>query len=120
LVELESGATIRIPAADRRAGERLRVGVRPEKLEILPAGGGATTLNVVAATLRAAVFAGVSYQYFFQTQEGREMSAFDRNASGGAVARPGETVRLAWQPEHTFMIPVGDTAESRPAVEQHV
>jgi spermidine/putrescine transport system ATP-binding protein len=120
LVELQSGTTIRIPAADRLAGERLRVGVRPEKLGILPAGGAATTKNVVAATLRAAVFAGVSYQYFFQTQEGREMSAFDRNASGGAVARPGETVRLAWQPEHTFMIPVGDTAESRPAVEQHV
>jgi spermidine/putrescine transport system ATP-binding protein len=120
LVELESGATIRIPAADRRAGERLRVGVRPEKLEILPAGGGATTLNVVAATLRAAVFAGVSYQYFFQTQEGREMSAFDRNASGGAVARPGEAVRLAWEPEHTFVIPVEESAEMRPAVEQHV
>jgi hypothetical protein len=94
--------------------------VRPEKLGILPAGGGAMTQNVVAATLRTAVFAGVSYQYFFQTQEGREMSAFDRNASGGAVARPGEAVRLAWEPEHTFVIPVGDTAESRPAVEQHV
>jgi spermidine/putrescine transport system ATP-binding protein len=120
LVELQSGATIRIPTADRRAGERLRVGVRPEKLGILPAGGGATTQNVVAATLRTAVFAGVSYQYFFQTQEGREMSAFDRNASGGAVARPGEAVRLAWEPEHTFVIAVGESAESQPAVEQHV
>jgi hypothetical protein len=43
------------------------------------------------------------------------MSAFDRNASGGAVAKPGEAVRLAWAPEHTFVIPV-----NRPEAEPHV
>jgi spermidine/putrescine transport system ATP-binding protein len=120
LVELRSGATIRVPAGDHRAGERLQVGVRPEKLGILPAGGGPITKNVVAATLRTAVFAGVSYQYFFQTQEGREMSAFDRNASGGAVAQPGDAVRLAWEPEHTFVIPAAESANIRPAVDEHV
>jgi spermidine/putrescine transport system ATP-binding protein len=109
LVDLDSGAAIRIPdQSDRRAGERLRVGVRPEKIAILPAGDRLTaTQNVVVGTLRSAVFAGVSYQYFFQTNEGREMSAFDRNASGEAIARPGDAVRLAWAPEHTFVIPVG-------------
>jgi len=122
LVELASGATIRIPVASgRRTGERLRVGVRPEKIQIHTAGDGITTnQNTVAATLKSAVFAGVSYQYFFQTEEGREMSAFDRNATGGAIARPGETVRLAWAPEHTFVIPVEEPAGLRPAVEQHV
>jgi spermidine/putrescine transport system ATP-binding protein len=122
LVELASGATIRIPAAPgRQTGERLRAGVRPEKIQILTAGDGLmTNQNAVAGTLRSAVFAGVSYQYFFQTQEGREMSAFDRNATGGAVARPGEAVRLAWSPQHTFVIPVEEPAELRPAVEQHV
>jgi spermidine/putrescine transport system ATP-binding protein len=121
-VDLDSGAKIRIPVnADRRAGERVRVGVRPEKIQILPAGAGLTpTQNMVAATLRSAVFAGVSFQYFFQTKEGREMSAFDRNASGAAVANPGDAVHLAWAPEHTFVIPVVEPAELRPAVEQHV
>jgi spermidine/putrescine transport system ATP-binding protein len=115
LVDLASGATIRIPTAQGwRTGERLRIGVRPEKIEILAAGEGPTgTQNVVAATLRTAVFAGVSFQYFFQTQEGREMSAFDRNATGGAVARPGEAVRLAWAPEHTFVIPVEQSSADR-------
>jgi spermidine/putrescine transport system ATP-binding protein len=115
LVDLDSGDTIRIPTGPtRRAGERLRVGVRPEKIEIMPAGDGLlATHNAVRGTLRSAVFAGVSYQYFFQTHQGREMSAFDRNASGGAVARPGETVRLAWAPEHTFVIPVN--ADKKPA-----
>ena len=48
------------------------------------------------------------------------MSAFDRNASGDAVAQPGDAVRLAWAPEHTFVIPVEEPAEPRPAAEQHV
>ena len=113
LVELGSGTSVRIPAGtDRRAGDRVRIGVRPEKIQILPGGTGATAnQNTVAATLRSAVFAGVSFQYFFQTQEGREMSAFDRNATGAAVARPGDAVRLAWAPEHTFVIPFEDAAE---------
>jgi spermidine/putrescine transport system ATP-binding protein len=113
LVELGSGTSVRIPAGtDRRAGDRVRIGVRPEKIQILPGGSGATAnQNLVAATLRSAVFAGVSFQYFFQTKEGREMSAFDRNGSGAAVARPGEAVHLAWAPEHTFVIPFEDEAE---------
>jgi spermidine/putrescine transport system ATP-binding protein len=116
-VELESGARIRIPVPkDRREGERLRVGVRPEKIHVFPAGvEPGSTQNVVTATLRSAVFAGVSFQYFFQTQEGREMSAFDRNSTGGAVARPGDAVRLAWAPEHTFVIPFDEEAGLQPA-----
>ena len=117
LVELASGAKILIPdTANRQIGEHVRVGVRPEKIHVLAAGAQPSPgQNVVGATLRSAVFAGVSFQYFFQTQEGREMSAFDRNASGGAVAKPGEAVRLAWAPEHTFVIPV-----NRPEAEPHV
>jgi spermidine/putrescine transport system ATP-binding protein len=113
LVELASGASVRIPAGvDRRAGDRLQIGVRPEKIQILPGATGATaSQNTVAATLRSAVFAGVSFQYFFETMEGREMSAFDRNGSGVAVARPGEAVRLAWAPEHTFVLPFENADE---------
>ncbi len=119
-VELDSGVMIRIPLAhDRRAGERLRVGVRPEKIHLLTAGQTPdATHNVVTATLRAAVFAGVSFQYFFETHEGREMTAFDRNATGGAAARPGEGVRLTWAPEHTFVIAA--EAKASAAADQQV
>ncbi|HEY1161799.1 MAG TPA: ABC transporter ATP-binding protein [Candidatus Dormibacteraeota bacterium] len=122
LVELESGAKIRIPGnPDLRDAERVRVGVRPEKIHVLAAGTQPSPgHNVVPATLRSAVFAGVSFQYFFQTQEGREMSAFDRNSTGESVARPGEAVRLAWAPEHTFVIPVGEAADHPPTVGQPV
>jgi spermidine/putrescine transport system ATP-binding protein len=110
-VELANGVRIRIPVErDRRDGESLRVGVRPEKIQVFPVGTEPpASMNVVPATLRSAVFAGVSFQYFFQTGEGRDMTAFDRNSTGGAVAKPGDAVRLAWAPQHTFVIPVGES-----------
>jgi spermidine/putrescine transport system ATP-binding protein len=113
-VELANGVRIRIPVErDRRDGEPLRVGVRPEKIQVFPVGTEPpATQNVVPATLRSAVFAGVSFQYFFQTGEGREMTAFDRNSTGGAVAKPGDAVRLAWAPQHTFVIPIGESVTS--------
>jgi spermidine/putrescine transport system ATP-binding protein len=113
-VDLANGVRIRIPVEqDRRAGESVRVGVRPEKIHVIPVGSEpSSTQNVVPATLRSAVFAGVSFQYFFQTSEGREMTAFDRNSTGGAVAKPGDAVRLAWAPQHTFVIPVEPSAAS--------
>jgi spermidine/putrescine transport system ATP-binding protein len=116
-VELANGVRIRIPIEqDRRDGESVRVGVRPEKIQVIPVGAEPPpTQNVVPATLRSAVFAGVSFQYFFQTSEGREMTAFDRNSTGGAVAKPGDAVRLAWAPQHTFVIPIGESAQSAPA-----
>ena len=112
LVDVAGGGAIRIPASSAlRRGARVSVGVRPEKIELLAPGSAADpNLNRVPATLRSAVFVGVSYQYFFDTPSGREMSAFDRNAGGGAAARPGESVILAWNPEHTFVMPAGAPA----------
>ena len=112
-VDLANGVKIRIPVErDRRAGESVRVGVRPEKIQVIPVDTEpSASQNVVPATLRSAVFAGVSFQYFFQTSEGREMTAFDRNSTGGAVAKPGDAVRLAWAPQHTFVIPVDESED---------
>jgi spermidine/putrescine transport system ATP-binding protein len=116
LVELDTGTRVRIGAdASLGAGDQLRIGVRPEKLTVHPRGQDLEAgLNTMDATLTSAVFVGVSYQYFFATKEGRELSAFDRNA-GGAVASPGESVSLAWRPEHTFVIRPG-TGEAQAAV----
>jgi spermidine/putrescine transport system ATP-binding protein len=117
-VELDTGMRVRIGAdPSLAAGEQLRIGVRPEKLTVHPRGEVLeASLNTMDAKLTSAVFVGVSYQYFFATKEGRELSAFDRNA-GGAVASPGESVSLAWRPEHTFVIRAG-TGEAQPAVEE--
>jgi spermidine/putrescine transport system ATP-binding protein len=108
VVELAGGETVRIPTdPNRHPGDRLSVGVRPEKIHMHPAGVAIeASQNVVVGTLKSAVFVGVSYQYFFDTPAGRELSAFDRNAGRGAIAQPGDAVRLAWSPEHTFVVPM--------------
>ncbi|MGH7904781.1 MAG: ABC transporter ATP-binding protein [Candidatus Dormibacteraceae bacterium] len=112
LVDVPGAGSIRIPAdGRRRAGEAVRIGVRPEKIEIHAAGSDApASHNTLVATLRSAVFVGVSYQYLFVTPAGAEMSAFDRNSGRGAAARPGESVRLAWRPDHTFLMPAAGGA----------
>ena len=112
LVSLAGGDTVHIPADPRRRqGERVRVGVRPEKIDICPPGlAPEPGANHVAGTLTSAVFVGVSYQYFFETSGGRELCAFERNGGKGAVARMGDAVRLAWRPEHTFVISMEGSA----------
>ena len=112
LVSLAGDDTVRIPVdPQRRRGERLRVGVRPEKIDICPPGlAPEPGTNHVAGTLTSAVFVGVSYQYFFETSGGRQLCAFERNGGKGAVARMGDAVRLAWRPEHTFVISMEDSA----------
>lgn len=106
-LELAGAEAIRIPAAAvRDAAGRVKVGIRPEKIEVVVAGDAPPAgHNVMSAVLRSAVFTGVSYQYFFETAGGRQVSAFDRNTGRGAAASPGEHVRLAWRPEHTFIVP---------------
>jgi len=105
-VDLGDGHVIRIPADPKwRAGDRMHVGVRPEKIGVYaPEAEIGPGQNVLEATLVSSVFVGVSYQYFFQTKSGRHLSAFDRNAGRGAVANTGDSVCLAWRPEHTFVI----------------
>jgi spermidine/putrescine transport system ATP-binding protein len=112
LVSLAGGETVRIPVdTRRRRGEHLRVGVRPEKIDICAPGlAPEPGANHVAGTLTSAVFVGVSYQYFFETSGGRQLCAFERNGGKGAVARMGDTVRLAWRPEQTFVIAMEDSA----------
>ncbi len=112
-VELGEGETIRIPRGSQAAnGSSVRVGVRPEKLHVFANGSDVPgDHNSIIATLRNAVFVGVSYQYFFDASGGRQLSAFDRNSGGGAIAAPGARVRLAWRPDHTFVIPADATTQ---------
>lgn len=115
-VELATGDVVRIPAGGAAEGAAVKVGVRPEKLAVYSNGGEAPAgYNAIRATLVSSVFMGVSYQYFFEANGGRQLSAFDRNAGHGAVAEPGEHVRLAWKPEHTFVIAADGPAQSSAA-----
>jgi spermidine/putrescine transport system ATP-binding protein len=101
--ETHDGATVRAPADRAREGA-VRVGVRPEKLEIFtepPEG-----LNVLRGRVEVAAFLGVSLQYVVRAPGGEELTVIEQNRAGahGATIGPGRDVLLGWRPEHTFVV----------------
>jgi spermidine/putrescine transport system ATP-binding protein len=115
VIELATGEIVRAPSSvGWRPGDKVRVGMRPEKIrvshEASPSDAG---WNSLRATLSAAVFVGVSYQYFFECAGGGNMTSFASNSGSGPVAAPGQAVRLEWLPEHTFVMPSGAADEAR-------
>ena len=97
------GATVRAPASRAREGA-VRIGVRPEKLEILaeaPDG-----LNVLKGRVEVASYLGTSLQYVVRTPGGEELTVIEQNRASaqGATVGPGRDGLLAWRPEHTFVV----------------
>jgi len=104
------GQSLRMPASRRTSGDRdLLVGVRPEKIQLRPAGeGGAGPVdgngdNVLAGgVVTDASFTGVSTQYLVRTSFGQELMVFVQNVGAGGVVPVGSSVDLHWDPVHTF------------------
>jgi spermidine/putrescine transport system ATP-binding protein len=112
-VVLADGTRLRAPSGGLN-GESgaVRVGVRPEKLRLLPGGsdGAAETpagRNVLAATVLDASYLGVSTQYTVRTADGHVMTVYSQNVetSGrGEALTAGQQIRLTWRPEHSFIV----------------
>ena len=111
-VETHDGAPLRIPSA--RLGSHgsgaVRVGVRPEKVELLPPGAEARPdANVLRGTVIVAAFLGVSIQYLIRSAGGEELTVIAQNADGAGVGgdryfAAGREIQLAWSPQHTFVV----------------
>ena len=88
----------------------VRVGVRPEKITLVPGdeavNGGR---NVLRGKVVVAAFLGVSIQYVIQTAAGEELNVFTQNTEGSEPDSlgVGRDVQLAWSPEHTFVVARG-------------
>jgi spermidine/putrescine transport system ATP-binding protein len=88
------------------AGEVL-VGVRPEKIDMRPAGTRAdeavadAAVNRVAGTVTDVSFTGVSTEYGVQVPGLGELGVFAQNR-GEDLSRPGDAVELSWDPAHAF------------------
>jgi spermidine/putrescine transport system ATP-binding protein len=85
---------------------RVRVGVRPEKITIVPDDGNAPAdRNAVTGLLRMSTYIGVNYQYKVDGPGGNELTVYVQNLGGArSQPHPGERVRLEWLPEHTFVV----------------
>ena len=85
---------------------RVKVGVRPEKITIVPDEGSAPMdRNAVSGLLRMSTYIGVNYQYKVEGPGGHELTVYVQNlGSSERHPHPGQKVRLEWLPEHTFVV----------------
>jgi spermidine/putrescine transport system ATP-binding protein len=104
-VTLADGTGVHVPAerlAD--AGDRVKIGVRPEKILIAPNGATDPGWNSLEGRLVVRTFVGVSHQYTVEGPAGETLTVYEQNVGGGTAPAPGERVRLVWRPEHTFVV----------------
>ena len=100
-------------ARDRCNGrsDDVRVGVRPEKITLVPAGEDVPDgANVLRGKVVVAAFLGVSIQYVIQTAGGEELNVFTQNTRGRASRTrwaSAATCSSTWSPEHTFVVARG-------------
>ncbi|MGH2693514.1 MAG: ABC transporter ATP-binding protein [Actinomycetota bacterium] len=106
-VRLAAGSLVTLP--ERRLPARrgpVRVGVRPEKLTIGPAGNGTGQRNnSIEATVTISTYTGVATTYECATDDGATVIVYAQNL--GTMDRQvaaGQRVRLTWDAEHTFAV----------------
>jgi putative spermidine/putrescine transport system ATP-binding protein len=89
-----------------RDGKRFTV--RPEKIRMLGEAQEAEHgSHVETGRVRDVVYVGVITRYVIELDTGGELAVVQQNletSSGEALAAQGRRVRLAWRPEHTFVV----------------
>ena len=111
-LRLADGTTLRAPSAGVNGAARVRIGVRPEKLRVLPIADGQAEptsgdANAIEGVVFDASYIGVSTQYIVETKDGHKLTVYAQNietSGAGEVLRDGQRVRLTWNPQHTFVI----------------
>jgi putative spermidine/putrescine transport system ATP-binding protein len=123
---MESGAIVQVgppvevyerPATEFVAGfigisnllerEGVRFVVRPEKLRMLEDGQEASRgMSVEPGTVEQVVYVGMSTRYIVRLDRGEQLVAVRQNmdAPGQALRYEGRRVRLAWAPDHTYVL----------------
>ncbi|MFF3211471.1 ABC transporter ATP-binding protein [Streptomyces sp. NPDC002886] len=109
VVVSSAGTKLRVPASrcstTPRAGGKLLVGVRPEKISLVHADAENTIetgRNKVAGKIAASSFIGVSTQFVIDSPVCPELEVYVQNIERDARLVPGADVILHWNPEHTF------------------
>jgi spermidine/putrescine transport system ATP-binding protein len=107
-VQTDDG-TVHVPCArmSEAPGDAVRIGVRPEKIELVPAEAGTPPgRNALRGTVTVASFLGVSIQYVVTAPGGEELTVIAPNRDGGqpSALGVGREVLLTWDPQHTFVV----------------
>jgi putative spermidine/putrescine transport system ATP-binding protein len=101
--------------ARRLNGQPSRFTVRPEKIRILDEHEEAEPgAHSESGRIRAVVYVGMVTRYSVELDEGGELMVIRQNletTSSEALEAQGRRVRLAWRPEHTYVIESGEEEE---------
>lgn len=111
-LRLADGSNVRAPSGSLDGSNRVRIGIRPEKLHVQPLGdgevaGAAGRENAIEGVVLDASYIGVSTQYLVETADGHRITVYAQNletAGASEVLADGQHVRLSWRPQHTFVI----------------
>jgi spermidine/putrescine transport system ATP-binding protein len=112
-LRLPDGTPVAVAHADAGAfSAGWRVGVRPERLVLTPAGsdtgpagpvdGG---VNRLRAHVTTATYLGASTEYELATAWGTKLMIFAQNLDPASRAGPGDEVDVAWDATHCFLLP---------------
>ena len=108
VVQVVGGARVRVPRDRLNGRADVEVGVRPEKIRMLPADAATEDrLNKLDGRIVHASYMGVSTQYIVRVADEADLTIYEQNVERteeGSIHRPGEMVSLSWPPEHTFVI----------------
>jgi len=105
-VRLDGGDVVNVPADRLPSGrDAVKVGVRPEKLRLEPSAAAPEPgHNSVTGKVILASYLGVSHQYTIEGPGGATVTVYVQHLGAGPPPVLGETVRLSWLPEHTFVV----------------
>jgi spermidine/putrescine transport system ATP-binding protein len=115
---LADDARVRVLSGLVDGRSSFEVGVRPEKIRLhkagtdLPAGS-----NELEGTVVDASYLGVSTSYVIEGRSGGRLTVYEQNVERtvhGSLHRPGDTVRLSWAPDHTFVVGAETSPETTP------
>jgi spermidine/putrescine transport system ATP-binding protein len=104
-IAIDGGGNVRVPVARMPGGrDRVKVGVRPEKLRpVRPDEASAAEENEIVGRVRTSTYLGLGHQLEIEGPAGTTLTVYVQNAGHGTPAA-GEEVRLRWRPEHTFVV----------------
>ena len=109
VVRLDDDTNVRVPKALTNGATSVDVGIRPEKIRLLAAGTSAPdgATNLLTGVVADASYVGVSTQYIIETRAGKRLTVYEQNVertSHSSLHRTGDDVRLAWSPDHSFVV----------------
>ena len=116
-VRLSDDSRVRAPLASTNGHVRVAVGVRPEKIRLREASEAAPTgHNELTGIVKDASYLGVSTQYQVEARGGARLTVYEQNVERATKAElwsPGESVRMTWSPDHSFIVKEAGAAEPK-------